>query len=133
MFGLFRKVKKMKTPPEEPGIIAQGAKHLIGSQLFLTNKCETDLLSSKLTLGYLTGVCDAIAQRRGVPEDEHELVGMAIFGILFPASPQIYATVLELGHDQEFEAGQIAGGQETMNLLTKKIEIATGLIDYWKK
>lgn len=132
MFGLFKKTKQIKTSPEEVNVIVQGVHTFVGAQLMLANKREQDLVGSKFTLGYLTGVCDAIAQRRGVPDEQHELVGMAVFAHLYPDKPEVYAAILKLGNDPEFFRGQMLGGQETMHILSKRITIGSGLTDYWK-
>jgi hypothetical protein len=135
MFGFFKKKQPppIKTSPEMVRAISEGVRMLVGIQLTLASRTESDLLESKFTLGYLIGVCDALSQKRGVPNGENTLVMLAIFGVMFPDKPEAASLAMKLSDDQEFFKGQMAGGQETMLVLSGKQKAAFGLIDHWNK
>lgn len=132
MFGLLKKRQAIVVAPEEVALMVRSVKGSIGPQLTLAGRNERELLQTKFCLGYLMGICDAIAQKRGIPEGEDLLVIGATFSTLFPMHPPAFAAALALVEDPEFIEGQSAGGSELFNMLSPAKSVPLGLYDYWK-
>lgn len=132
MFGFFKNKQPIKTSPEEVSIMVDAVKRVIGTQLMLSGKSEMELIHSKFCLGYLMGVCDATAQKRGISEKEDILVITGAFMSLFPLNPTVLATSLKLADDPEFLNGQKIGGTDLYGLMSLGKNAPLGLFDYWK-
>ena len=133
MFGLFKKPHATAASTEEVTLMVRAVKGSIGPQLILAARNERELLHTKFGLGYLMGVCDAIAQKRGIPQVEDLGVIGAAFAALFPLHPPAFAAAIALSEDPEFIEGQNMGGSEMYALLSAGQSVPMGLYDYWKR
>lgn len=131
MFGLLKKRREL---PSSDGAakIASVVRKLVGSQLAFSPWDEQDLLTSNFGLGYLMGLCDAMAQKQSIPEPEDLLVISLAFALLYPDHPKTFGRALQLAHDPEFTAGQQVGGRDFFGLASSDKRIPFGLVDYWK-
>jgi hypothetical protein len=132
MFGFFKKKQKPQASAEEVSVMIHAVNVVIGTQLMLSGKNEIEVLDSKYSLGYLMGVCDATAQKRGIPVGEDLLVIAAVFMSLFPLNPKVFAASLSLAEDKEFSDGQQTGGTDLNGMMSAGKIAPLGLFDYWK-
>lgn len=113
--------------------IAAAAQAVIGPQLMLAGRNEAALLGDRYCAGYLMGVLDAVAQRRGLDEGQDLMHIGAAFAVLFPGHPDAFARMLNLADDPQFSAGQLRGGTELVSLLSSDTRSTPlGLVDYWR-
>ncbi len=131
MFGFFKKRSPDAASEEEISLMRGAVDAVIGQQLFRANRSWADLLAARFTIGYVMGVCDAIAQKRGIPEGNDVVVIQTALGLLFPVAPQLFAAIGGLQDDPQYAAGQHWGGTDMLTLLADRTRVPSGLCDFW--
>lgn len=132
MFGLFKKKRALDISHIEGALMARSVEAYLSAQLELSSKTKEDVLRSKWCMGYLMGLCDAIAQKRDIPQPDDLLVISFSFGVFFPQNPDAFNIALNLAENCEFVAGQNVGGSEMHGLLLGEKIVPMGLFDYWR-
>ena len=131
MFGLFKK-KPPEISAQQTVNDADALEALLSIQLLLARRTKQDLLSRNFTHGYFIGACDALSRARRVPDDQYQVYLMGLCIAIFPRHPETFSAAFQLKNELHFAAGQQRGGQETLDVLSKKIVMGTGLIDYFR-
>lgn len=131
MFGIFKKRPRIAVSPDEVAVMHSAVKAVVGRQLLQSGRSWDDLLKSRFTLGYLHGVCDATAQKRGISEDEDLLVLGATLIQLFPYKPELFAALGQLQDDPQFASGQHWGGTDLLKSISDRGHAPSGLTEYW--